>query len=132
MKMTNPATRAQNRYYLEFTLAMVTYVAVLLLSVSLLRHGVAPGLQWIVALLPVLPIAAVMAAVVRYLTGVDEYVRQTLIIALAIGGGITAMFVITAGFLENAGMARPSMWTIWVVYAASWGIATPIVRKFYA
>ena len=132
MKTTNPATRAQNRYFLEFTLAMVAYVAVLFVSISLLRHGVAPGLKWVVALLPVLPIVGIMAAVARFLAGSDEYVRQTLIIALAIAGGVTAMFVLTAGFLENAGMAQPSMWTIWVVYAASWGVATPLVRKFYA
>lgn len=132
MNTTNPTTRARNRYSLEFTLAMGAYVAVLFASIALLRHGVSPLWQWPVALLPMLPIAGILVAVARFIAGSDEFIRQTLVTSLAIAGGITAMFVLTSGFLENAGFARPSMWTIWVVYAVSWGIATPLVRRYYS
>jgi hypothetical protein len=45
---------------------------------------------------------------------------ETIAIAFAITGGVT----FTYGFLENAGYARLSMFTVWGVMGLSWGLAS--------
>lgn len=111
---------------------MAVYVLVLLGSIWLLQHGAQGPLRVAIALAPMLPVVGIMAAVARFITYSDELTRQTMLISLAVAGGITAMFVVTSGFLENAGVALPSMWTIWVVYCLAWGVTSAIVRRFYA
>ena len=130
MKATNPTTQATRRYAVEFTVSMVAYVLILLGSVYLLNHGAHGALMIIVALLPVLPLAAVFAAVVRWILTTDEYQRQTIVTALAIAGGATAMLAVTYGFLENIGFPKMSVWITFVIFSSIWGIATSIVRRY--
>ena len=131
MKQTNPATQALITYQITFWVSIIAYVGILFASISFLKHIPHGPLQYVAAVAPMLPLAGVFVAVVRYLMQSDEYTRQTLVTSLAIAGGITAMFVLTCGLLENGGLPRVSMWTIWVIYGATWGIAAFVVRKYY-
>ena len=132
MKQTNPASKALVNYQLTFWASIVVYVGVLFASISFLKHAPTGPLLYVAAIAPMVPLAGVFAAVTRYLMQSDEFVRQTTVTSLAVAGGITAMFVLTCGFLENAGLPRVSMWIIWMVYALSFGAAACVVRKYYA
>lgn len=130
MKATsNPTTAAQRRYHLEFGIAVAAYIVILGASVYGLNHGVTGFAKYIVAVVPVLPIVGIFVAVVRWLQATDEYQRQTAITALAIGGGVTALVMVTYGFLENAGLPKMSVWISYLIFMTVWGIATPILER---
>lgn len=87
--------------------------------------------MYLVAVVPVLPILGVFAAVIRYLNGIDEHQRQTIVTSLAIAGGTTALLSVTYGFLENVGLPKMSVWVTFVIFSSIWGIATPFVQRQY-
>jgi len=129
MKATNPTTRAQQRYFLEFGASIAAYAVILTASVYGLNHGVIGFLRYVVAVVPAVPIIGVSLAVVRWLRATDEYERQTTITGMAIAGGLTALIAVTYGFLENAGMPRMSVWISYLIFMTIWGIATPILKR---
>jgi hypothetical protein len=131
MKTTNPVTKAQGRYFVELGVAMALYLILLVISIRLLERGLHGPLMYLVAVVPMLAIVGVLAAVVRFIAASDEFMRQTMMISLALAGGLTMTFVLTCGFLENAGLPRPSTWLIWLVYAGTWGISAPLIRRCY-
>jgi len=47
--------------------------------------------------------------------------------SIAIAFGVTAGWVVTYGFMENAGYPRLSMFTVWMVMMLAWAIIA-IVR----
>lgn len=130
MKTTNPTTAARRRYLIEFWIAIVAYMLVLFFSVYVLRGLTGP---WVypVALLPVIPIIGVLLAVIRWMQSTDELERQLQTTSLAVAGGITMMYVVTYGFLENAGLPHASMWFTYGVFMISWGVARFIVQRYY-
>ncbi len=131
MNTTNPAVRARNRYYIELGLATGLYLVLLAFSIRIIESGVQPPWLYIVAIVPMLAIAGILAAVVRFIAASDEFMRQTMMISLALAGGVTMMLVLTCGFLQNAGFPAPSPWLVWFVYGATWGISAMVVRRFY-
>ncbi|MBV8153837.1 MAG: hypothetical protein JO192_09330 [Candidatus Eremiobacteraeota bacterium] len=107
------------------------YVIVLFASVETLKHLSAGPLHYVVALLPLVPVALLVPIVVRYLRETDEFERRLQTESLAIAGGVTAMVAVTYGFLEVGGMPHPSAWWTWCVLTISWAIARPIVGRYY-
>jgi hypothetical protein len=129
---TNPTARASRRYLIEFGIAMTAYLAVVGLSVWVLRHLVTSGpLYYLIALLPVVPIVFVLVAVVRYLRASDEFTRIVQLEALAASAGITALLAVTYGFLQGVGFPKPSAWWTYLVVMVAWGVASPIVARRY-
>jgi hypothetical protein len=57
-------------------------------------------------------------------------VRLRSLQGLAIAGGVTAGFALTYGFLENAGLPRISMFTVWMVFGGSWAVST-VAQSLY-
>ena len=126
----NPTTSAQRRYYWEFGISIVLYMAVLFASRALWRDVTGP-MEIFVALLPMIPIGLVFAAVLRWVLAADELQRQMLVESLAIAAGITALISVTYGFLEGSPLPRPSAWWTYLVVMISWLIASFFVRKRY-
>jgi hypothetical protein len=129
MKATNPTTQATRRYFREFWIAIIAYVAILSASIYGLDHGVSGFARYVVALVPVLPVAGVFVAVVRWLRATDEYQRQTTITAMAIAGGATALINVTYGFLEVAGLPKMSVWITYMLFMAIWLVASLILQR---
>ena len=130
MKATNPTTQAQRRYYLEFGLAIAAYLIVLIGTRIMFRSLTGPW-ETVVALAPIVPVAFVFIAVVRWLAGTDEFNRRIIVDSLAIAGGITALLAATYGFVESDPLPRPSAWWTWTAFMVSWLISSLILRRRY-
>ena len=122
--------RARARaYYRDFTPGMVGYGVVL---GAVLAWGHLDGTsawRWVWAVLPVLPAAWVVRAVVRHLHRVDEYQRLLLLQGLGVGFAVAMLAAVTVGFLGIAGL--PMAAAGWVVYGAgmlAWLVASAVAR----
>jgi hypothetical protein len=127
----NPTAEASRRYFVEFSTAIVVYLAVTGASVWAVRHVTSGPLHYLLAIVPVVPIAVVFVAVLRYLNASDEFTRMVHVEALAISAGVTAMLAVTYGFLESAGFPKLSAWWTYVVVMITWLIANPFVARRY-
>jgi hypothetical protein len=68
-------------------------------------------------------------AVARHIRRIDEYMRMLVLEGLAIAAAATAGLSFTYGFLEGAGYPKLSMFTVWPVMGAVWGIVC-LVRYY--
>src|SRR5262245_18542278 len=95
----------KRRYPREFIPAMVAYVAVVFVATWLLKHYAA-GIPLIaraaLALLPVLPLAWVMGAIVLVIRDSDELERQIELEAVAVSALLTGMGFFSIGLLASA------------------------------
>lgn len=130
MKTQNPTDVAKRQYKIRFTIAIISYVAIIFPLVSAADH--AQGAWKIVlALTPLIPLIVVFVSAVQMIRGIDELERQIHIEALAIAAGVTALLSVTYGFLEVAHFPRPSAWFTYAVVMISWCAATPFVSRRY-
>lgn len=120
------------KYLTEFLPAMASYVIVVIIVVVFgdLESNKPSRLIW--AVLPVLPLIAVIWAVVRHLQRIDEYQSRTAYQGLSIGFVGAIIAAMTIGFLQIAGIDIPvAGWMIVSAAMASWvlGYAAILVRK---
>lgn len=131
------ATPALHRRYLrEFLPPMVAYVVVLFLSLWLLKRIDGPsGLRAAVALLPALPIALGLRAIVRYIRDTDEMQRRIELEAVSIATAFVAMLYMSAGFLQLASVidipAGVAMIWMFPLLCLSYGLAKIVVSQRY-
>ncbi len=130
LQTPNPTTAAKKRYTIEFGIAMLAYVGIMLATRSFWGNVTGP-MQFVVALTPLIPIAFVFAAIVRYVSGVDELQRRIMVESLALAGGATALIAVTYGFLEGNPLPRPSAWATYAVFMVAWIVAALILRRRY-
>ena len=93
------------RYLREFMPAMLAYVVILSACSWALKAPLADSgalLRGLVALLPVLPIALVLRAVVRLIRDSDELQRRIDLEAIAIAALVVGMGYFTLGLLVDA------------------------------
>lgn len=94
----------ERRYTRQFVPAMLIYM-VAMLYVWPLQKTMEPGLlKLAAALLPVLPIAWLIVASIRYVLGHDELERRQHLEALAIGVAIVSVASMVLGFLAAANL----------------------------
>ncbi len=110
---------------------MVAYAVVLIVSINAIEHALPPALKLVFALLPLIPIAFVFAAIVRYMSSIDELQRRIQIESLSLAAGITALLAITYGFLETVGLPHLSAWYAYAAVMVAWLIAQPFVARRY-
>lgn len=120
----------EKRYLREFTPAMLGYVAAILACGWLLEGPLAGAPSWsrgVVSLLPVLPIALVVRAIVRVIRDNDELQRRIELEAIAVATMVVGVGYFTLGLLASAGViAIPGdVAMIWVLPAlcAAYGIS---------
>lgn len=131
-RLTNPTTRAGRRYIVQLSVAMSLYVLLLVGSIlAVQRLNLEGAWRYLLILVPLVPIAAIVPAVLRYVRDTDEFERQLTTESLAIAAGVTAIFSVTYGFLESAGLPHLSAWYTWLVVMSSWGIARVALRWRY-
>lgn len=120
------------RYAVEFGGAMAAYVVVLFVSILILQNVDTGVLRYLVAVLPVVPAGFAILAYLRHLRRLDELQRRIQLEALAVSFAASALITFTVGFLENAGVPRPS-W-IWVapLMIGLWGLGSFLANRRYS
>ncbi|WP_432492340.1 hypothetical protein [Kineococcus auxinigenes] len=123
--------RARARAYLrDFLPAMVGYVVVLL-AVGTFGDldGDSPW-RFLWALLPVLPVLAVVRAVARALRRSDEYAQLLQLRALAVGFAVAMTACVVLGLLEFAGLVVPvGPWLAFGAGMLSWAVAAGVAHR---
>ncbi len=130
-KPTNPA---QKRYLARFIPTMAVYVAAIF-TVSWVFNRYEPGgpLAWGLALLPALPLLAIIAIMGLYLREEgDEFVRNILVESMLWGVGLTLSIMTVWGFLEIYAEAPrlPSFWAF-PIFCFGMGLAQPFIKRRY-
>ncbi len=111
-----------SRYLVELFSALLLYVLVLFSSI-LLAKPMEPGTaRTLLLLTPVIPLTLAVWAIGRHFRRMDEFVRLRSLESLAVAAAVTAGLSLTYGFLESAGFPRLSMFWVWPVMGAAWGI----------
>jgi len=128
----NPVHAANKRYFIEIAIAAAAYIVILWISIHTLKTTtLAPFPRALVALSPILPVAGIVAAILRYMRSVDELQRQIHIEAFAISAGITAILFLTYGFLEGIGFPKISaFWTFFWI-DIFWAASLPFITRRY-
>jgi hypothetical protein len=115
------------RYIAEMSAAFLLYALVLVVSIDVgfpMHKGIG---RTLLLVSPTLPFLLVVWAVARQFRRMDEYVRLIALESIAMAFGVTAGWVVTYGFMENAGYPRLSMFTVWMVMMSAWAVIA-IVR----
>ena len=124
--------KATKTYAIEFGLAMVVaYPLMLLLSIALLHRYDATIWRVPLALLPVIPPLFGLRAFLRFLRQMDELQRRIQLEAIGFSFGATLVIAITIGFLENAGVPRPSWVFVTPLMIALWGVGAGLAARRY-
>jgi hypothetical protein len=130
--LTNPTHRAPRRYTVQLSVSMVLYVIVLFAALQSVQHfNIAGGWRIVILLLPLLPVMAIVPTVLRWYRDTDEFERRVATESLAIAAGVTAVYSVTCGFLEVAGIPAISAWYTWLVVMGTWFLARMILRWRY-
>ena len=127
---TKAARGALRKYLIEFLAAMTAYMLVLMASVSYVASHADSPWRVPVGLLPLLPVALLVWALVRHYGRVDEMARRGIVESIALAFVISAPIVITLGFLESAGVPV-SIWWAWVAMGGAWALASLLVQVRY-
>ncbi len=123
------------QYARDMALAALLYVAVLLVSVFVVRRLDPP--QWvaiILALASAAPALLMMRAYMRRFNGLDEFQRRVQMESMLAAAGIIGFVSFTYGFLESfAGFPTIDGALLWVFPAMTfvWGIAQIFVARRY-
>ena len=134
--MSDAVPRALSRRYArELTPAMALYIGVMLVWRQLLARVDATWLRVLVALLPVLLIAWVMRAFVRYVRDCDELQRRIELESGAIAGLLLSAGYLAAGFLQTAGLidipAKVAMLWVFPSLCLLYGVAKVVNARRY-
>jgi hypothetical protein len=130
MNANNPTEKARRRYLLEFGASIVLYVIVIEASCRFAGDLAGTG-RLLLLLTPVVPLALVAAAVIRYVRAMDEMQRRITEQSLAFAGIVTVLAAVTWGLLEGETLPHPSAWWTLVVFMAGWLVATVFVKRSY-
>jgi uncharacterized YccA/Bax inhibitor family protein len=130
-KSNNPA---QKRYRARFGVAMTAYVvAIVAVSLSFKHLHPTGPLAYALAVLPSLPIIAVIAVIGLYIAEEkDEFVRNTLVESMLWGIGVTCALTSVWGLLEVY-MKVPRLWVFMVgpIFCVAYGLANILIRLRY-
>ncbi|HEV7178687.1 MAG TPA: hypothetical protein VGN11_02385 [Candidatus Baltobacteraceae bacterium] len=129
----NTEQQVQRRYFIELFGSLFAYMVVLI-GVNLIadRTGSSNRVLMVgLSILPMIPIAFALAAIVRFLNRCDELERSIQLTSLAVAFGATAFASFSYGFLEGAGFPRLSMFNVWPFMAAVWLVTSFILRMRY-
>lgn len=132
MKQLNPTQAAGRRYLTQFFVFIAAYVAVLFAAIATVDalHP-AGALRYAILLAPLVPVALLVPTILRYFVDTDEFERRVMTESLAIAAAVTALLAVTYGFLEVAGLPRPSAWLTWIVLMSAWAVARFLVGRHY-
>jgi hypothetical protein len=119
--------KVKRAYNIELWSSVLVYAVILVLSIRYGRPLADSPLRTAILLAPMLGFALMIRSIARHVARIDEYQRMRLLESLALAFAITGAVTFSYGFLETAGFPRLSMFSVWMVMGASWGVVN-IVR----
>jgi hypothetical protein len=124
--------QVMSRYGKELAFAMIAYTALLVTSIiTLQRFELSKALQVIVTLLPAIPTAFVIIAIMRMLVSSDELQQRIQLFAVSFSAALTGFITFSYGFLENVGFPKFSTFLIFPMLVAFWGISLGYFSRKY-
>ena len=130
------AQPASKRYFRALWPILIGYSATLYLSITLIKRGIeSVPLRALVAVLPVVPLALMMGAALRYLREIDELQRRIETESIGVASLLTSLLYFGAGLLQQAKVIdiRAGVAMIWVfpLLCLIYGIAKMILTRRY-
>jgi hypothetical protein len=119
------------RAQIEFGLAMLAYLMVLVGSVTVLQANPDAPWRYVVAVLPVAPAALTVWFFIRALSRLDELQKRIQMMAFAFSLGATALLTFGYGFLEGVGLPHLNWTFVLPLIAIFWGVGTAIFKLRY-
>lgn len=120
------------RYGRELFLSSIAYAALLVTSIIVLqRFELSKTLQVIVTLLPAIPTAFVIIAIMRMLISSDELQQRIQLYAVSLSAALTGFITFSYGFLENIGFPKFSTFLVFPMLVAFWGISLAYFSRKY-
>ena len=123
------------RYLRELLVTMTAYALVLAFSLWLLKRVDPPLLRAAIALLPLLPIALAVRAIVRFTRALDEMQQRIEFESVAIAAVVVSMLYLTGGLLQSADLfqlpGEVAMMWVFPLIAGIYGIARGFVARRY-
>jgi hypothetical protein len=124
--------QVMSRYGKELAFAMIAYTALLVTSIiTLQRYELSKALQVIITLLPAIPTAFVIIAIMRMLISSDELQQRIQLFAVSFSAALTGFITFSYGFLENVGFPKFSTFLIFPMLVAFWGISLGYFSRKY-
>jgi hypothetical protein len=123
--------RERSRAYVRDVVPAMGGYVVVVTAVTAWGHldGTSPWrFAW--ALLPLLPAALIVRAVVRFLARSDEYARLVQLTSLAVAFAATMLACVVLGMLAIAGGPLPAVLLPWLAFGVgmlAWGVAAGVV-----
>jgi len=129
MSVCGTTTPASRRYQQRMLVTMSLYLAVTLGVVTIVKHAHPHGwLLYAIALVPALPMLAMMGALGVYLQEEkDEYIRLITMRSLLAGtAGLLAVLVVNDVLRSISGAAALPAFTSWVLFFVVFGVAQAV------
>jgi len=129
MNICGASTPAGKRYRRRVLVTMSLYIVVLFGAISIVKHTHPHGwLLYTIAVLPALPILAMMGALGVYLQEEkDEYIRLITMRSLLVGTAVLLAVLVVNDFLRSiSGAAALPEFTSWVVFFLVFGVAQAV------
>ena len=129
MNICGTSTPAGKRYRGRVMVTMSLYIVVLFGAISIVKHTHPHGwLLYTIAVLPALPILAMMGALGVYLQEEkDEYIRLITMRSLLVGTAVLLAVLVVNDFLRSiSGAAALPEFTSWVVFFLVFGVAQAV------
>lgn len=128
-----PALR--KRYTREMMIITGTYMVLLAISLTLLKHVEGAPLRACVALLPVPPIVMLLRAMIRYIRDVDEMQQRIELQAICFATGLVSLVYFSGGLLQTARVldvpADQAMIWVFPLICLTYGLAKAVVARRY-
>lgn len=127
----------QKRYLREMVAATMAYLALIMLFAFGIPHVKVAALRIVLALLPLLPVLAMIRAMVRLLRDEDELERRIDLEAFAIASMLTGFGFFSVGLLLSVNaLTRPPAFLVAILVLPSlfgaYGLAKWFVARRYA
>ena len=119
------------RTQIEFGLAMLAYLMVLVGALVVVQANPAAAWRYFVVVLPVAPAAFVIWLFLRALARLDELQKRIQMQALGFSLGGTALLTFGYGFLEGVGLPQLSWTYVLPLMAVLWGLGAAIFSWRY-
>ena len=123
--------KARRAWVIQFWLAMLAYVLVLVVSVALIQRDPQSPWRYALAVAPVVPAFFALLAFIRFLGRMDELQRRIQLEAIGLSFAATSMLTFTYGFLEDVGFPSLSYGWILPLMVMLWGLGLALASRRY-
>lgn len=121
----------KKRFLKAFGTSMAGYIAMVPVSIWLLKGHEHSPLKFLFAALPVLPSAFIMWAIIRFVRSLDELHRRIHLDGMAFSFLGTCLISLTWGFLQDAGLPRADVIWVPLLLVLLWAIGLNVARQRY-